>query len=436
MKKVRKAVSRGDKSLAQKREATAPQYTLDHLVRERYPRFGDALGDLDDALSLVHLFATLPADGPVEAARTERCRRLGLEWQYYVARAHCLSKVFVSVKGVYFQAEVQGQPVTWIVPHAFTQVAPPDVDFRIMLTFLEFYETLLTFTLFKLYHGLDLAYPPAFDGRLEECGVYMAAVRGLPLSGTSTSKTSTTGKDGGGGGGDKAATPSRKVKGLEAKLARLAAGEGDAADKEEEEEEELPEGALAGALGEVLAGAMGTTVEGQEEEEEDENPDAEVHRRAKEEAAKATLFKGLKFFLGREVPLAWVHLVLASFGAQVGWDGEGSPYGAGDKGITHHVVDRPLQQEQVDGREYVQPQWIFDSVNARMRLPVDLYGPGKPLPVRLGLGEDDKREREGWWCGRGKGGMYLVFSIHSTPRIHQQPPPHFVDGRQKGGLPI
>lgn len=122
MKKVRKAVSRGDKSLAQKREATAPQYTLDHLVRERYPRFGDALGDLDDALSLIHLFATLPAEGPVDAARTERCRRLGLEWQYYVARAHCLSKVFVSVKGVYFQAEVQGQPITWIVPHSFTQV--------------------------------------------------------------------------------------------------------------------------------------------------------------------------------------------------------------------------------------------------------------------------------------------------------------------------
>lgn len=160
MKKVRKAVSRGDKTLAEKREATAPQYTLDHLVRERYPRFDDALGDLDDALSLVHLFATLPADGPVQAARTERCRQLALEWQYYVARAHALTKVFVSVKGVYFQAEVGRQPVTWIVPHAFTQVTPPDVDFRIMLTFLEFYETLLKFTLFKLYHRLDVAYPP------------------------------------------------------------------------------------------------------------------------------------------------------------------------------------------------------------------------------------------------------------------------------------
>eukprot|EP00952_Eustigmatos_sp_NYUAD-ZCMA_P002118 9463-Eustigmatos_ZCMA.PRE.1 len=93
MKKVRKALSRGDLGLARARQATVPHYTLDHLVRERYPRFSDALGDLDDALCLVHLFAALPADGPVKAERTDKCRRLALEWQYYVARSHALSKV-------------------------------------------------------------------------------------------------------------------------------------------------------------------------------------------------------------------------------------------------------------------------------------------------------------------------------------------------------
>jgi len=35
MKKVRKALNRGEVDIARKRSAHAPTYTLDHLVRER-----------------------------------------------------------------------------------------------------------------------------------------------------------------------------------------------------------------------------------------------------------------------------------------------------------------------------------------------------------------------------------------------------------------
>ena len=49
-------------------------------------------------------------------------RRVCLEWQAWVARAHALRKVFVSVKGIYYQAQVLGQPVTWLAPHAIGQV--------------------------------------------------------------------------------------------------------------------------------------------------------------------------------------------------------------------------------------------------------------------------------------------------------------------------
>ena len=56
--------------------------------------------------------------GPPE----QTSRRLALEWQAWVVRTHALRRVFVSVKGFYFQADVLGQPVTWLVPHALSQV--------------------------------------------------------------------------------------------------------------------------------------------------------------------------------------------------------------------------------------------------------------------------------------------------------------------------
>jgi pescadillo protein len=46
--------------------------------------------------------------------------------------------------------------VTWLVPHQLAQVLPADVDFTVMVTFLEFYATLVQFVMFKLYHNLGL----------------------------------------------------------------------------------------------------------------------------------------------------------------------------------------------------------------------------------------------------------------------------------------
>lgn len=40
------------------------------------------------------------------SAHTQTCKRLVKEWAFYVSKSKCLSKVFVSIKGVYFQAEV------------------------------------------------------------------------------------------------------------------------------------------------------------------------------------------------------------------------------------------------------------------------------------------------------------------------------------------
>ncbi|GKB69569.1 retrovirus-related pol polyprotein from transposon TNT 1-94, partial [Tanacetum coccineum] len=63
-----------------------------------------------------------------------------LEGQAYISRTHKLRKAFISVKGVYYQAEVDGQKITWLTPHALQQVMPQDIDYKIMLTFLVFNE--------------------------------------------------------------------------------------------------------------------------------------------------------------------------------------------------------------------------------------------------------------------------------------------------------
>ena len=73
---------------------------------------------------------------------------------------------------------------------------------------------------------------------------------------------------------------------------------------------------------------------------------AEAARSEEANLAKLkSLFKGLKFFLGREVPREQFVLAIKSFSGQVSWDKTtalGSTYQEDDETITHQVVDRPI----------------------------------------------------------------------------------------------
>ena len=51
--------------------------------------------------------------------------------------------------------------------------------------------------------------------------------------------------------------------------------------------------------------------------------------------------------------------------------------------VTHQIVDRPVLKNKVANRTYVQPQWIFDSINKCELVPANLYLPGEPLPPHL-----------------------------------------------------
>ncbi|XP_071675084.1 pescadillo homolog isoform X3 [Lolium perenne] len=87
-------------------------------------------------------FAAIPAvEGErVQVQPIQNCHMLIHEWQAYISRTNSLRKTFTSVKGIYSKAKVQGQKITWLIPHALQQVLTDHVDFNVMLTFLEFYE--------------------------------------------------------------------------------------------------------------------------------------------------------------------------------------------------------------------------------------------------------------------------------------------------------
>lgn len=335
VRKLRKAYGKSEWNTVERLKDNKPNYKLDHIIKERYPTFIDALRDLDDALSMCFLFSTFPRTGKCHVQTIQLCRRLTVEFMHYIIAARALRKVFLSIKGIYYQAEVLGQPIVWITPYAFSHDHPTDVDYRVMATFTEFYTTLLGFVNFRLYQLLNLHYPPKLEGQ--------AQAEAKASEGTYALDSESF---------------MEKLAALSASLARVVVP----ATEEEAEVDEFP------TDGEMSA------------QEEDRRKELEAQEKHKK------LFEGLKFFLNREVPREALAFIIRSFGGEVSWDKSlciGATYDVTDSRITHQIVDRPGQQTSVIGRCYVQPQWVFDSVNARLLLPVAEYFPGVQLPPHL-----------------------------------------------------
>uniref|UniRef100_A0A1I8FQ89 DNA-directed DNA polymerase n=1 Tax=Macrostomum lignano TaxID=282301 RepID=A0A1I8FQ89_9PLAT len=110
-----------------------PAYTLDHIIRERYPAFEDAVRDLE-RLSLPVLPVLPPAQ---KSAESPSCTGS--------SPRRALRKVFVSIKGYYFEADVTACPWCGRLPHQLGLHDPADVDFKILRTFNDFYTTMLGF---------------------------------------------------------------------------------------------------------------------------------------------------------------------------------------------------------------------------------------------------------------------------------------------------
>ncbi|PAA66645.1 hypothetical protein BOX15_Mlig024606g3, partial [Macrostomum lignano] len=328
LKKAKRAKERGEMHTVDRLQRNFPAYTLDHIIRERYPAFEDAVRDLDDCLCLCFLFSRLPKERGVPVEQIRLSARLTVQFLHWVIAARALRKVFVSIKGYYFEADVNGVSVVWSVPHQLGLHDPADVDFKILRTFNDFYTTMLGFVNYRLYSSLGLAYPPALANEVD---------------------------------------PSDYCQTGEAHEEFMA------------------------SLNQPLLSRRGGEAEGNPAEPDDfpdeEAEGAEAASAARRKArAQQRLFNGCRFFLNRETPRQILCFVIRSCGGEVSWSplsGPGSRYPESDQRVTHQIVDRPLGDSRLSGRAYVQPQWVFDCVNSGSLLPTGDFAPGLPPPPHL-----------------------------------------------------
>jgi len=137
-----------------------PHYQLAATLKERYPYFLDALRDVDDAMTMISLYAFLSPDIHSESTIDfhkalpsglhEKAKAVVSQWMDYVKRAKCLTRSFISIKGYYYEAVVKGERVRWQMPHEYASKFPSGVQQYILITFLEMYVELMRFVLFKL----------------------------------------------------------------------------------------------------------------------------------------------------------------------------------------------------------------------------------------------------------------------------------------------
>lgn len=400
MKKVRKNVIQDTVDEAQKKyqKELKNSYTLHHLVKERYPRFIDALNDVDDALTLTFLFASLPSSGKIKSSITRKAKDVACAWGAYCAINNCITKSFISIKGVYVEAKILSHNVRWILPHSFAQHLPKDVDYKVMSTFFEFYECLLDFVLFKLYNDMGIKYPFSNVDNLVTLGssstllsAYLQTLtkvfsdRSAGISNVITAATQ-----------EQSAEQSNEDKASATKVIEaskvLENIDNDQDMKDSDDEDDNEDDNNESIINPLKAALQSVANE--------ENTTSNIDDIIDEESLKRkNLFSGLVFFLSREVPRGYLEIIILSYGGKVGWESDDSTIGIKDKSITHHILDRPkemIPSKYFDNlptnREFIQPQWVLDSANFLHRLPPSKYAIGVSLPPHLSPWVNDEEE--------------------------------------------
>lgn len=320
-KKIRKAKAKHMKFDEKRLKKNLPKYNITHIIKERYPRFTDALNDLDDALSLVNLFNILPKHDlhNITSDMTDISKRLMREFNLYLALSQGIKRAFISVKGFYLNTEIMGVDIIWLVPFTVPQKLPFDVDYEVMTSFLELYHNLMKFVNFKLFKDLNIEYPPPTNNI------------DLPFFGYN----------------------SKEMGKLQAQIKEQI--KNDETQKEDEEQLKL--------------------LHSEEYKKMLEKKERNIIIKE--------LFKPYVFYISREVPREIISLIIASCGGQFGDSSDESVFEETDLRITHYIVDRPAESiKKIANKEYIQPQWIVDCLNNAKILPTSDYAPQRKITVK------------------------------------------------------
>lgn len=335
IKRLKKAKAKEEKEHEESlMKYVRPHITYDHLIKERYPTFTSALGDLDDCLTLLFMFSKITSQDEIQRREIVNSCHLVKEFLTYVCKTRSLRKVFLSVKGIYYQVSILGQKITFLTPYEFPQQIPPQVDFKIFKSFLFFYDTLMTFVNFKLFHMMGRKYPPIYQDKDATLDNYILEAQDEKKEEKLTKEDEKT------------------VKESEKRLQSLNLKQIVEKEKKQQKNQKVEK------------------VEEVKEEEDEE----EVVQEGMEKD-ETLLFKGLTFYLGREVPRASLEFVIKCFSGKITLNED-------DSTITHHIIDRDLINPKKN-REYIQPQWVYDCINYSILLPIHKYAPGTKLPPHL-----------------------------------------------------
>ncbi|KAA0194974.1 hypothetical protein HAZT_HAZT001717 [Hyalella azteca] len=247
-------------------------------------------------------------------------------YEHHVSRCQRLKIEFLT-----YVIEASCLTKAFITTKGYYYEVPPNADMKIMRHFLEFYIAMLGFVNFRLLGKVDLRYPlkpkvmPRLKGAekkdLDNLKNLMASLN-YPLEKTT-----------------------------------------------EESEENLDDNETTSKL-----------IKGSSEKTQ------KVYAERMQAEARRKLFSGLKFFLNPECNRESLTLVIRSCGGEVSWPSTVFPcstYKEDDQCITHQIVDRPNFDKKYLTRFYVQPQWVYDCLNAVTLKPCQPYLPGCPLPPHI-----------------------------------------------------